>query len=1120
MKIAKLLCGTLLLLLVCSPGWSQTLATSQISGDITDQTGASVPDAQIKLTQTDTGQVHTAKSSATGAYIIPDLPSGPYRLEVALTGFRSYVQTGIVLEVSTNPQINVQLSVGTVDQKVVVQANALMVETESNGVGQVIDQKQVVELPLNGRDPTQLIALAGATTAAPAGDLNTNKNFPSITIAVAGGLPNGVTYILDGGSHNDAFNNLNLPLPFPDALQEFKVETNSLPAQYGDHATAAVNVVTKSGGNQFHGDAFEFVRNYMFNAKNFFSVNRDSLKRNQFGGVLGGPIKRDKLFFFGGYEGTIVRSNPPDTYVQVPTAAMLAGDFSQVTAPISAGGCQKSQVTLHAPFATVDGKPNQINPALFSPQALAALKHIPVATAANDASPAAAGLPVGCGYVVAQVPASFNETMAIGRLDYDINTKHRLYARYFFGLYNQPVPPDPSNALNTNGVAQYNEDSSVTIGDTYTFTANLINAAHITGRRTVGHRTVDPYFDPASLGIDTYNSIPGFMALSVTGGINLGAATVNPGYFNTTALQFTDDLDFIHGSHQISVGMDYIYALMNTANNRPTNGIYTFTGSTLSSNGSYGYADFLTGFLDTFSQGNPDIEDDGQSYFALYAQDSWKTTRRLTVNYGLRWEPYMPEHNSNGHVENFSMANFAAGERSQVFVNAPAGMSFEGDPGYPGNHYTFGKADVIEPRIGVIFDPIGNGKMTIRAGYGIFYDAPQLFFNTRYSNSPPFGSTISLAGPLPFASPWATYPGGIPFPGLSELSPTVPFPTEGVYVNSPLHIQPMYLQQFNASVQRQIGSWLFSGTYLGNTTRHLPTSYEADPAIYDGKATLAKPNTNPRRLLALQNKAEGSYYSTIGQYDDGGMANYNGLLLSAQTRGKNFNLVANYTYAHCLSDAETTELTGPSYLIPPSYNPQGRSYSYSNCDSDRRHVANVSFVGYAPKFSDRYANLAFSGWELATIFTATSGLFGTVQSGNDNALSGETGELATYLSNPYTKRTRFGADNNLTAAAFGQPALGTYSLQTPLTISGPGSYELDMALSRNFKVPRTESQTVQLRWEVFNVPNEAIFVGAATGGTSSTTGPVQAGAVTSSTFGNFTAAANPRIMQFALKYIF
>ena len=167
----------------------------------------------------------------------------------------------------------------------------------------MIDQKQVVELPLNGRDPTQLIALAGATTAAPAGDLNTNKNFPSITIAVAGGLPNGVTYILDGGSHNDAFNNLNLPLPFPDALQEFKVETNSLPAQYGDHATAAVNVVTKSGGNQFHGDAFEFVRNYMFNAKNFFSVNRDSLKRNQFGGVLGGPIKRDKLFFFGGYEG-------------------------------------------------------------------------------------------------------------------------------------------------------------------------------------------------------------------------------------------------------------------------------------------------------------------------------------------------------------------------------------------------------------------------------------------------------------------------------------------------------------------------------------------------------------------------------------------------------------------------------------------------------------------------------------------------------------------------------------------------------------------------------------------------------------------------------------------------
>jgi hypothetical protein len=277
----------------------QTVASSQVSGVITDPTGASVSDAKIQLTQTETGQVHTATSNASGSYIIPDLPVGPYRFQVTAAGFSTYVENGIVLEVGTNPAINAKLSVGAVTEQVVVEAaGAAMVETQSNGIGQVIDQKQVVELPLNGRDPTQLIALAGLTTAAPAGDLNSNKNFPTITIAVAGGLPNGVAYILDGGSHNDPFNNLNMPLPFPDVLQEFKVETSALPAQYGDHAAAAVNSVTKSGTNGFHGDVFEFVRNYAFNARLFFAAARDSLKRNQFGGYVGGPIIKNKLFFF------------------------------------------------------------------------------------------------------------------------------------------------------------------------------------------------------------------------------------------------------------------------------------------------------------------------------------------------------------------------------------------------------------------------------------------------------------------------------------------------------------------------------------------------------------------------------------------------------------------------------------------------------------------------------------------------------------------------------------------------------------------------------------------------------------------------------------------------------
>ena len=1132
MKVVRLFFGVLVVLLTCSAMQGQTVASSQVSGVITDPTGASVSDAKIQLTQTETGQVHTATSNASGSYIIPDLPVGPYRFQVTAAGFSTYVENGIVLEVGTNPAINAKLSVGAVTEQVVVEAaGAAMVETQSNGVGQVIDQKQVVELPLNGRDPTQLIALAGLTTAAPAGDLNSNKNFPTITIAVAGGLPNGVAYILDGGSHNDPFNNLNMPLPFPDVLQEFKVETSALPAQYGDHAAAAVNSVTKSGTNGFHGDAFEFVRNYVFNARLFFSANRDSLKRNQFGGYVGGPIIKNKLFFLGGYEGTIVRSNPQNNFVQVPTVAMMNGDFSTVTST----ACQAKQQNLLAPFATVGGVANQLSPSHFSPQAVKALSFMPVAGSPGvpDVTSLATGgqYKAACGYINAPNPANFNEKEYIGKVDYDISQKHQIFFRYFYANYNAPVPPSLTNVLIQNEVSQENTDQSGTFGDTYTITSNLINSIRATGRRIVNLRVVDPFFDPSTLGISAYNRIPGYMALSVTGGFTLGGGTTNPGYFNTTALQFVDDVSYIRGRHQLTTGVDYIYALMNTVNNRPANGIYAFSGNVISCTtagsgggtscaapGTYGYADFFAGLIGSsqgggFSQGNPDLENDGQTTFALYAQDSWKVKKNFTLNYGLRWEPYLPEHNSNNRVENFYMPNFVSGTKSTVYTNAPAGMIFNGDPGYPSNHYTFGNKAIFEPRVGFIWDPFSDGKTSVRGGFGIFHDAPQMFFNTRYSNSPPYGTTIGLTpGPttaLPFAAPWTGYPGGNPFPALNTPYPTIPFPTAGVYVNSPLHIKPMYLEQWNLSVQRQVGTWLFGASYVGNRTVHLTTSYEANPAIYDGKATLSAPNTAARRYLTGINPTQGAYYATIGTYDDEGVANYNGMLLSVQRRAKLMNLQANYTLGHCISETETTELTGPSYIIPPAVNPNGRGLSYSNCDSDRRQVANVSLILNSPTFANNITRMLASGWQLSSIFTATTGSFFSVTTGNDTSLTGVGTAYAINPSNPYGSRTSFGTKGYLTAASnWTLPAVGTFGPQRPLSLVGPSSYELDMALSRNFHI--YESQSLQFRWEVFNVPNEAIFANPSS-------------SYTSTTFGNITAnatGANPRIMQFALKYLF
>src|SRR4029077_3296877 len=394
--------------------WAQAIAGSQLSGVVRDSSGAAIPGVEVTATKTDTGQVRTVFTAADGSYALPNLPIGPYQLKVVLQGFNTYIRDGIVLQVGSNPEINVSLAVGQISEQVTVTANSTLVETKNTGVGQVIDNQRVMELPLNGRQATELIFLSGLATSAPAGDLNTNKNFPTVTISVAGGQANGITYIMDGGTHNDPFNSLNLPTPFPDALQEFKVETSALPARYGYHAASAVNLVTKSGSNQVHGDVFELNRDSHFIERNYFAAEKDNLSRNQFGGTLGAPIVKNKLFLFGGYQGRIEKSNPPTVISYAPTAAMLAGDFTAFASPACNGGTQR---TLTGGFVN-----NRIDPSRLSSVSLNALKHIPVST-----DP--------CGKVQYGIPNNSTEHQALAKVDYTINSNSSLFVRYFYAVY-------------------------------------------------------------------------------------------------------------------------------------------------------------------------------------------------------------------------------------------------------------------------------------------------------------------------------------------------------------------------------------------------------------------------------------------------------------------------------------------------------------------------------------------------------------------------------------------------------------------------------------------------------------------------------------------------------------
>ncbi|HEY7337959.1 MAG TPA: carboxypeptidase-like regulatory domain-containing protein, partial [Bryobacteraceae bacterium] len=435
---------------------AQQAAVSQISGMVRDPAGLGVPGAKVTVSQTTTGLTRSVQTGPDGAYTIPSLPIGPYRMSVAKEGFSSYVQEGVVLQVDSNPVIDVALKIGSLSQEVVVQADANMVETHSTGVGQVVDQQRVVELPLNGRNATQLIFVAGAAST---GDpnLNTNKNYPTVSISVAGGPSNAISYLLDGAMHNDPENNLNQPIPFPDALQEFKVETSALPAQYGYQGGATVNAVTKSGGNEFHGDAFEFLRNGDLNARNAYAVRRDSLKRNQFGGTLGGPVKRNKLFFFAGYQGTIQRSDPTTGIAFVPTAQMLAGDFTQITAPV----CNANrQITLKTPFVN-----NRIDPALLSQPAVNLTKRLPTPTD-------------GCGTVRFGTVSNSEEYLGLARADYQINTQQTLFFRYYIAHLDQLSPYNNNDPLTiTAPFVTYNMQFFA-LGHTYVINPTTINSFH------------------------------------------------------------------------------------------------------------------------------------------------------------------------------------------------------------------------------------------------------------------------------------------------------------------------------------------------------------------------------------------------------------------------------------------------------------------------------------------------------------------------------------------------------------------------------------------------------------------------------------------------------------------
>jgi hypothetical protein len=1003
-------------------------------------------------------------------------------------------------------------------------------------------------MPLNGRDPHELIFLSGMATFPGNGNINTVRNYPTVIVSVAGGQGNGVSYLLDGAIHQDPYNNLSLPLPFPDALQEFKVESSSLTAQYGYHAAAAVTAVTKSGNNEYHGDLFEFLRNGDMNARDFFSPVQDSLKRNQFGGVIGGPVLprfRNKLFFFGGFQRTDNRSNPAQNTAIVPTPASLTGDFSGLESAACNNGSAK---TLSASAGFVN---NMISPSMLNPVAINIAKTFPVST-----NP--------CGTVLYGLLNDSDENLYVGKVDYQLSDKNSLFGRLMIAHLTQANSYNGGDGLTVNSYGLNDTDYSGAIGDTYLFSANLVNSLRLAATRTNIGKVPDTYGDWSNFGANVTNIPKTSIAIVAGADFTIGGGPASPGQsHNGPNPSISDDVSWVKGTHQFQFGGSIYFQQMNYYSGVNANGTATFTGSLTGSI----LSDFMLGAPVTFTQGALFGFYDRQYYASLYAQDSWKITPRLTLNYGVRWEPYTSVYNAYGQFIHFDPANFYAGTKSQVYVNAPAGDVFPGDPGYAcGNSSNCNDWHKFLPRIGLSWDPRGDGKMTIRAAFGQYEDRVHMFYPNQNEFSAPFGGNeaANVGAINSLTNPWALNTGGNPIPAILQdysighSSPNAPFFAGSSVMSMQLQdYKPMYMNQWNLSVQRQLGQdWLVTANYLGNSTIHLVTSEEVNPAVYLGlgpctlpNGTTANPcsnssatNTNLRRVYSLANYAVGQYLSGgIGQQDSGGTGSYEGLYLSANKRlSKNTSLLINYTWSHCISDVYDQQTTaagvtpnvpigGVSPVNGVGFPGGDRSFYKSNClGSDLRQSLGLSAVATTPKFSNTWARRLGSNWQIAPIMYFRSAQLFTVTSGVDNALTGEAGQTPNYTgASPFstsTACTPAPCVQYLTPTAFTSPALGTYGNLGYNNIKGPGEVQINMAVSRTFAV--REKMTFQLRVEAFNVINHVNFstpntVPLTANILTAPTNSANFGAITSDISGNNgLAGGDPRILQVAGKFVF
>ena len=1086
--------------------------TGSIRGTVSDPSGAVVQAAAVTAKQIETGLTRLAVTDKQGEYVLVELPIGHYQLEVQAKGFETYLQEGISLDVNQNAAVSVHLELGSATQRVEVSANATLVQTTVSSLGQTVMEREILDLPLDGRNFSQLGLLQpGVVPLTPGlleagGPARQNQAY-----AVDGQRPESNNFLIDGADNVSSVDGGFVLKPPIDAIAEFKILTHNADAEFGRNTGSTTNIVTRSGSNSFHGALWEFFRNDAMDASDYFTQSVQPLKQNQFGATFGGPIIKDKTFFFGYYEG--FRNRQGETVpATVPSLAERQGNFAELcTSGFTNGFCNDPNPAdgqqLYN-FLTGDPVPNN-QLTYIDPIAKNVLPFFPLPNTGTN------------GFIATQTLSENNDQFGV-RLDHYLSRVDTLNFRY---MYSSGPTTDPLSPVGANvpgfPVGEDDRAQNFVAQETHVFSPNTIGVARFSFLRN--KFLLDEHLNhesPSDLGFEydpTLPSAAGPPFIQVGGYASVGDPITGPRNTFQNTFDGSGSVSWIHGHHEFKFGGGYRRDQINALQGIASNGFFVFSTFPFSD----GFASFLSGQPVVFLQGGGDFSREiRERAFDAYAQDNYRITSNLTLNLGLRYELPLPA------TENKNRMNlFVPGAQSRVIPNAPPGLLYPGDPGVPAGLIPAQKT-AFAPRVGFAWNPRGDAKTVISAAYGIFYEPYYTGEGGPLQDpvsAPPYLKTQQISFPVnSFANP---------FYSPNPFSQPFPEPMTLLVLSRNLHLP--YAQDWNLNIQRSFGpDWLFQIGYVGTTGVRLPRFIEGDPAVFvpgldsSGNPISTENNVNQRRLYSGCTLAQPNncVYSSVGEIASIANSSYNALQTSLRKRfSYGLSFLASYTWSHSIDDVSSFNITGSASQPVAGENDLAQNpfdlaaeRGPSMFDSRNRFVLSYEWsIPFLQHSSEWYGKI-LGNWQLNGIFTAMSGTPFTVFDSNDVSLQGQAPEISGFSSNrpnvignpnsgPRTVAEWF----NVSAFQKLQPdPLGRFEVfgdEGRNAVEGPGYVDWDFSAFKN--IPLTESKELQLRGELFNFLNHTNF-------------RLPVSDIESPTFGQIQSDVGPRVIQVALKFLF